>query len=282
MGGNKTEVSNEPWSAQQPYLENMFGYGQDLYNQGPLQYYPGQTWVDPNQLELLGRSNALGYGTSPQLQDLIGAGQSGITQALQGGLNPYLEQLLAMGNREITDQYLRGTLPGIQTDAIAAGGLGSSRQGVAEGLAAEGASKAMGDFSTKLLSDAYGQNLDQQSRAWLAANQMAQLGFLPSQTQQQVGGQYNADTQLMLQDAINRWNYEQQAPWDLLSRYQGVVGGQGYGSQQTSSASTPGAMLGTAGMLGYGLYDWLSGSGGGGDNTAYLPTGNDFIINMPW
>jgi hypothetical protein len=270
LSDNDSTVNTEPWHTQADYLENMFGYGQGLYDQGPLQYYPGQTWVDPNQLELLGRSNALGYSTGPQLNSLIGNAQGSLNQALQGGMNPYLQDYLRMGSQAIGQNFREQLLPGIQQDAIAQGALGGSRQGIAEGLAADRASQSMEDFTTRLLSDAYGQGLRQQSAAWQVSPQLARLGLLPSTQQQALGALYAGDTQQMLQDAMSRWTYEQQAPWDLLSRYQGVVGGQGYGAQQTSNSNNLGNTLGLAGLTAYGLGDYfdLWGGGSGGDSVA--------------
>ena len=46
MGGGGSQTStqkSEPWSGQQPYLKDIYGEGQNLYQQGPLEYYPGET-----------------------------------------------------------------------------------------------------------------------------------------------------------------------------------------------------------------------------------------------
>lgn len=43
-GSSKTTTTNTaPWSGQQPYLTDLFQQGQNLYQQGPQQYFPGQT-----------------------------------------------------------------------------------------------------------------------------------------------------------------------------------------------------------------------------------------------
>lgn len=268
FGGDDKTVEQEPWGPQQPYLENMFGYAQNLYNQGPQQFYPGQTWVDPNQLELLGRTNALGYSTGPQLNQLIGGAQGSLGQALAGGMNPYLENYLRMGSREIGQNFTEQILPGIQTAAIAQGGLGGSRQGVAEGLASERASQSMEDFTTRLLSEAYGQGLRQQAEAWRQTPEMANLGLMPSNQQMALGALYRGDTEQMLGDAYGRWGFEQQAPWNLLNQYQDVVGGQQYGGTATTNQNNLGNMLGLGGLTAYGLGDYFDVWGGGGDSAA--------------
>lgn len=40
-GSQTTTQSSTPWAGQQPYLEDVFQQSQDLYNQGPQQYYQG-------------------------------------------------------------------------------------------------------------------------------------------------------------------------------------------------------------------------------------------------
>lgn len=50
-------------------------------------------------------------------------------------------------------------LPNIRSGAITAGGLGGSRQGIAEGLAAGRTAQAAGDVGSKIVEDLYGANL---------------------------------------------------------------------------------------------------------------------------
>lgn len=47
------------------------------------------------------------------------------------------------------------------------------------------------------------------------------------------------DLQGQLTDAVNRWNYNQTLPWNMLTSFQNAVGGTGYGSQSNSTATQP-------------------------------------------
>ena len=42
-GGGDQTTRTEPWSGQQPYLRDIFGQAQQIYGQGPQQFFPGQT-----------------------------------------------------------------------------------------------------------------------------------------------------------------------------------------------------------------------------------------------
>ena len=221
------------------HVPGILGDSQDIYgNQG---YAP-----DPNQLQLLGRENTLGYAENA-LPGMIGAAQNSWMQGLNGGMDPYVGSMIAAGQNDLAQNFQRNTLPYLSGQASGSGGFGGGRHQINEGLAAEGLMEAQGDLSTRLLSNAYGQRLGQQRAAWDATPGMLNTGFLPSQTQQQVGGQYQGD-------ALN--------PAQNLQGYAGMVNpylGQGSGSPVYSpQPNMTNSVLG-GGMAGYGAYDaWNS------------------------
>jgi hypothetical protein len=77
-------------------------------------------------------------GVADTLQDAAGQSAAGfgmLTDPSRIGNNPFLEQAIA-GLRETSLRDLqRNQLPTIRNNAVATGGLGGSRQGIAEGLA---------------------------------------------------------------------------------------------------------------------------------------------------
>lgn len=88
-GTQKTTTS--PWKPQQPYLKEGFQGAQDLYHQGPMSYYPGQTYADFNPIQ----GDAFGAAVN----------RSG-GSAPEAGLNNYLTSML--GGSGIPD--MGGTL----------------------------------------------------------------------------------------------------------------------------------------------------------------------------
>jgi hypothetical protein len=72
-GGQTTTTESEPWAGQSPFLEDLFAQGQNLYNQGPQQYYPGQTVApfSPESMMGMDMMTQRAIGGSPQ-QDMFG------------------------------------------------------------------------------------------------------------------------------------------------------------------------------------------------------------------
>lgn len=100
------------------------------------------------------------------------------------------------------------------------------------------------------------------------------------------GAQQQQQNQAQLQDAINRWNYSWQLPYNMLNTYQSQVGGN-YGSTGTGSTSSPyyinqganalsGALGG--GILGNSIGNLFGGSAGGDWNSAQ---GLDAVAGWP-
>lgn len=48
---SRQESESSPWIGQQPFLTDVFGQAQSLYNRGPAPYYPGQTYADFNDIQ---------------------------------------------------------------------------------------------------------------------------------------------------------------------------------------------------------------------------------------
>ena len=205
-------------------------------------------------------------------------------------LNPYLINQVRAANYELGREYAQNVMPRIDLAAVGAGQSGGSRHGVAQGIASQGLMDAMGRTTADMMSGGYEAGLNRylQDRAntlnamqgygqlassgWQMAPSMynmmsganmavpQSLGYL-GQTQQQIGGNYQNLMNAYLQDAQRRWNESQNAPWQALQNYAGIVYGapvSGAGTQ-TSTGSTGGNWLtGAAGgaLAGAGLYDW--------------------------
>ncbi len=109
--------------------------------------------------------------------------------------NPYLKQMGVDLQNQFTNTLLRDTLPGVRGGALAAGGVGGSRQGIAEGLATAGSNTGAASAVTNL----YGQDYENQMRRNLQ--------------------QYQADQQFALGNANIALGYSGQAnQYDLGRR----------------------------------------------------------------
>lgn len=179
--------------------------------------------------------------------------------------NPALAGAVNAATRPITEALTQSALPAIRNEAVTTGNFGGSRQGVAEGLATQGASRAIGDTSAKVVNAAYDTNVNAQLKA---------MGLLPTVQGAQsaeglatsgVGDVRQAMNQAMINQDVGGFNYDQLAPFlqskEIMSLLQGLPGGT-----TTSTGNVPkanpftsalggaaaGASLGSALMPGIG------------------------------
>lgn len=89
-GGTNTIQNSDPWSGAQPYLRDIMGEAQSQYRGGGPQYYPGQTYVGPNEQQQQAWNTGLNYANqvyggqaAPQFGQATGA----LSSALSGGFN---------------------------------------------------------------------------------------------------------------------------------------------------------------------------------------------------
>jgi len=242
-GGSKkqtvTQTSQEaPWIGQQPYLTRGFGEAERLLNQGPMQYYPGQTYAPFTPAQTTGQNMALQFANQlpGQIAPVTGAQRFLMGDVLRPESNPYLQQYASAAIRPIQETYSDVVMPSITREAVGTGGFGGDRQGIAEGLASRELLRKTGDVTAGIYSQAYGQGLDAMTRGLALAPQTLSLGAVPADIYRSIGGEQQAQQQRAYDEALSRWNFNQQAPWDALSQYMAAVRGS-YGG--TSVANTP-------------------------------------------
>jgi hypothetical protein len=234
-------------------------------------------YVSPSEQTLAGLSQqeALARQTNPSLQAAQEAYQQalgGTSYTAQGGFlnaNPFQQQMMEAATRPLTQQFSQSVLPGISSLYSRSGRLGSGAMERALGTATEAYGRSLGDVTASLAGQQYQQErgLQQQAiaqQAMLAsqAPQMYAQQFLPSQTLMDVGAQREAIASQPLQEAMQRFSYSQQLPYQQLAGYLSSVYGSpmaSYGTQ-TSTQNMPtnrtAGVLGGAGLgglLGYGL-----------------------------
>lgn len=202
---------------------------------------------------------AQGGNIPPVLQWMINGG------ALNPDSNPSLQKYGQSMVGNLSDELQQKVLPGIRGGAQTAGQVGSSRQGIAEGLALGDFNQQAGTMLQGLYSNAYGQGLDatnkglgtyasmlglqgdagktllgagQQAQAFMP--ELAQLSLMPSQILDAVGQQQQRQQQLILSDEINRYQQEQMLPFllaqDIANMAMGLPGGTATTNQSTKKS----------------------------------------------
>lgn len=260
--GDQT-VKNVPWKSLQPYLEGSYKQASDLQQQG-MDYFPDQTYADMNPLQEQGLLSQYDYaqnGFADSFNNITNSNNV-LLNAANVDNNPALQSQFDMLDRQASNQLENSIMPNIGRSAAGVGQYGGSRQGIAEGVAAKDMNEQLLNAKAGLIGNAYTQGLDAQTKAIGLAPGISQLGFMPGQYQQQVGDFYRQEDQLPITEAINRWNFEQQSPWELLGQASSIYNnGLNFGTQSVSapaSASSPisgavgGAAVGNSILPGWG------------------------------
>lgn len=247
-GGTTTTTNSDPWEGQQPFLTDIFGKAQDLYNAPGPSYYPNST-VSPftdQQKAAFDQVYQFGMGGgSPAMSGAVG----NVADTLSGNYlmagNPYFSAM--------SDRIAAEVMPRVNASFEAAG-RGDS------GLASRAAALGLGDAIGGLAYQNYGTE---------RGNQMTAAGLAPAIDQglysglnaaTGAAGMYQNMSQQQLNDLVNRWNYEQNLDWNKLGNYSQMVQGN-YGGTTTSTSQTPTNTLGTIGSLltgGLGLFSMFS------------------------
>jgi hypothetical protein len=247
----------DPWGGVQPYLSSVFSRAQDL-SQTPSTYFPGQTYAEFDPLQTQAFQSQLGAADQMggQLADLYSAQQSAL-QSTDVANNPYIAGQADVIERRLNRNLMENLLPSITSQARLTGNVGGSRPEIARGIATRGTQESLGDALAQLYGGAYGQGLEAQGRAMALAPQTLQTSLLPSQIYGQVGSQLQGQEQLGIDEAMQRYAYEQNAPWAALERYSNLLqGGLGFSNTTGTttgprSQSNPMAGALGGGMMGY-------------------------------
>lgn len=228
-GGNQSSSTNtDPWGPQQGYLKEIFAEAQKLYKGGGPQFYPGQMTAGFNPTEKAAQGSLLNFATSFApgfLKSTQDTQKYLTTTALDPTNNPYLAKAASAAARPIGQNLAEYILPNIRGGAMASGMYGSSRQGIAEGLAAGRASQEIGDLTSRMYSEAYDSGLRSATTAQALAPQIMSMGTVPANALSAVGQQQRTFEQALIDEQIQRFMYGQNLPWQQLSQYQNLIQG---------------------------------------------------------
>jgi len=279
-GGDISQrVKMGPWGAQAPYLQFLFQQAQDLYNDPNSRIAGFNPWETKGQDYLLNLANNWGQFMDPLMSTY---GFLSNKDILNPETNPYLAQAVEGATRPLTTQLLEQALPNIKQNAFLTGGVGGSRQSLAEAQAIERTGRTMGDISSAMYNQNYQTGLNTLMQALQLAPMMQQLQAMPANIYGQVGGARRQMEQARLDEPTRR-----------LMEYQGFVGGN-YGQEGKTTQQGPrgNPWLGAlgAGLAGTALWNaWgpqATGIGAGGPGIgagqqpwSFLNQGGSI---MPW
>ena len=231
-----TTTSSEPSEFVKPYVTEAFDQAQNMFQSTNPNYYPNQTYTDfapeTNAALQLASNRALN-------NPLLASSQNEINKILQGDYlspttNPYSEALYNQMAGDVTS--------GVQSQFSKAGRLGSAAN--QEVLASE-----LGKISNQVYGDQYNRERANMMGATQLAPQLAQADYADIQALGGVGQTRESMDMAKIQDAMARFDFEQQKPYYKLREYLGSIGAS---VPQTSSVTKPvfrnqlGGILGSA------------------------------------
>lgn len=250
--GDQTQTT-EPWDPQQKYLRDIFSQAQNWYQNEPAQYFPGSTVAAANPNQQQAQQRVVGYsqGGAQQLADQA-AQQS---QFLSGPVidpdtNKYLAAYGRAAIQPLVSQFENRVMPQIDQQAVAAGGVGDTRHGVAQGIASEALAQGISQTLAPIYSEAYGQGLDAYLKNLALAPQTIQAGTLPGQFQAAVGQAQQGQSQAEIDANVARHNFEQNQPLQRLFDYRNLIQGQYGGTSELQGGGGPGVGGRATGALG--------------------------------
>jgi hypothetical protein len=242
MGGgggqqdSTTTTSIDP--AIKPYVTYGLEEGKRLYESQTPSFFPGQTYVSPSAQtqEALRMAQERAMAGSP----LTGAAQAETLATIQGrGVNPFLAGALGQTNRLAGEEFTRN-IQNLQSQAASAGRYGSNAMGQQAGQAQDIFARALAEQGGQLAYNSAEAERARQMAAVGAAPQMAQADYADIQRLLSVGGAREAQGAAELQDAMNRYNFEQNLPQAKLSQFANLFSSVPQGTETVQTATPTG------------------------------------------
>lgn len=234
-GGTNTVTRTELDPTMRPYVQYGLSEAQRLYQTPNVpQYYPGQTYIGPSQQTQTALEAAQTRATMGN--PLVPAAQQQLLGTIQGnflGANPYLEAALQPAFGAAQRQFESATNQAL-SNFSRAGRYGSgAMQGALTNIGGE-FGRALTGTAGQLGYANYADERARQMAATQMAPAMAAQDYADIQRLANVGQQTEAYQEMALQDAINRFNFAQQAPYARLQSFLSGAYGAPSGMQQVT------------------------------------------------
>lgn len=221
-GQTTTVQKSDPWAGQQPYLSDVFNQAQGLNQTFTPSYFPDSTVapLDPLQQQAISAEAQRGADGSP----VTTAAQNQVADTASGAYldpnaNPYFKSM--------SDNVLSQVVPGLESQFNQGNSL--NNPGIARAVS-QGATDSLGNLAGNI----YETERGNQIKASALAPQTAGMDYQNIAAVSDAGSTQQAQTQAQLQDAISRFNFGQQVPYEKLAEYSNLVQG-GYGGTSTLS-----------------------------------------------
>jgi hypothetical protein len=219
-GGTNTVTRTELDPVMRPFVQYGLEESTRLYQQPNLpSYYPGQTYVSPSQqtkaaLQAAQQRATMGNPLTPAAQQQA----LGTIQGQFLGGNPFFEGAFRGATQQAQTQFQDATQQAL-SNASRAGRYGSGAMGTALDRATGAFGQALTNTAGQLAYQNYDTERGRQQAMIGAAPQLAGADYEDINKMLQLGQVSEGYQETALADAVNRFNFAQQAPYQKLQSY---------------------------------------------------------------
>ena len=189
----QTSTQSEPSDFIRPYYQEAIDASQDLYQSALPNYFPNNTYV----------------ATPAETQTALALATNRATAG-----NPLLNQ---SQTQALFNQMSGDVASKVNSQFTKAGRFGS-------GANQEILADSLGNLANQVYGDQYNRERQNMVNATQIAPQLGEMDYNDIQRLNQVGDTREGIEQVKLQDAISRFDYEQQKPYLKLNQYLGALG----------------------------------------------------------
>ena len=239
-GGSSTSTSTST-PFQQPYYEQLLGQANNLYEQGPMQMYGGQTVANmtPAQLESMNLTSNWVTGGG---QNMMNNQNQMYQQMMSGRVNtgegsPYGDMMNTYKNQAMDSA--QDVMSGLRSSQVMSGQQGGSSRGdLLNNQVIDEANQSVANAGAAMYNNAYNQSQNTQNNA---LGQYGSIMNMPLEMSKQlynrVGIPQQQYNQAIMDDARQRYEFAQTAPWQHLSQYANMISGNFGGTNTASNES---------------------------------------------
>jgi hypothetical protein len=252
-GGGTSETKQQLDPTVQPYVAYGLQEAQNLYQTDTPTYYPGQTYIGPSSqtTSALSAGEQIATGGNPLLQGALQQQQNVISGQYLGA-NPYLEAALRPGQQAATAAYNQA-IGGTRSNASLAGRYGSGAQTQLESLSQQNLANALTNQAGQIAYQNYAAERGMQNQAAQYAPTLSQARYQDINQLLNLGQIAEDYDKTALQADIDRFNFEQNKPYQKLAAYLGAAYGAPMGQVSTTTQSGGGKIVCTAMNKEYGF-----------------------------
>ena len=252
-GGGTSESRSELDPTVRPFVEFGLGEAKNLYQTTTPEYFAGQTYVSPSaQTEsALSLAEQQARAGSPLTQAALNQ-QLGTVQGQYLGANPYFEAAMRPAAQSATQAY-NDAIKQAQSSAALTGRYGSNVSADLQNRAAQTLASTLTNKAGELAYSNYANERARQEAAATQAPQLAQARYQDINQLMNVGQVREDYSQKALEDAIARYEFEQNKPYTKLQAYLGAAYGAPMGQVTKTTQSGGGKIVCTMMNESYGF-----------------------------